>query len=117
MKPEKINQLIAEHCPEKFGVHKESGEVFRWLDEEGIHIETIDFCSDLNAIMEAVKEVILGDMDLEQAFVDSLNASLDARADDDSGPVIYLMEMAMITADPGEFCEAFLRAVKKWEDE
>lgn len=74
-----------------------------------------DYLKDLNAIIGAVKEVILGDVDLERAFIKNLNAILERRADDDAGLVICEYEMAQITAAPDEFCEAFLQTLGQWK--
>ena len=76
-----------------------------------------EYCTDLNAIIGAVKDVILGDADLERAFIKHLNAILERRADDDAGPVVCEYEMAQITAEPREFCEAFLRTKGLWKND
>lgn len=131
MKPEKINQLIAEHCGfEKLNPHywKKNGRIYGLVEEQedhescggigGGYVPAIPkYCNDLNAIAGAIKEVILGNADLERAFIKHLNAILDRRADDEAGPVICEYEMAQITADAEEFCEALLRTVGKWEEE
>ena len=74
-----------------------------------------DYLKDRNAIVEAIKQAILGNVNLEKAFLEHLNVLLDARADDETGPVICEYEMAAITAGPNEFCEAFLLALGKWK--
>ena len=74
-----------------------------------------DYLKDLNAIIVAIRERILGDADLERAFIKHLNSIIDRRADADDGPVICEYEMAQITAAPDEFCEAFLQTLKKWK--
>jgi hypothetical protein len=73
------------------------------------------YCGDLNAIMGAIKEVILGDADLEEAFLAHLHAILKTRENDDDGPVVFEYELALITASPDEFCEAFLMARGLWK--
>ena len=75
-----------------------------------------DYLNDLNATVELIKKAILGNAELERAFIKNLNAILDRRADDDAGLVIYEYEMAQITAAPDEFCEALLKTLGLWEE-
>jgi len=83
----------------------------QYMEREGL---LPDYLNNLNAIIGAVREIILGNSDLERAFVKNLNAILERRADDEAGPAICEYEMAQITAAPDEFCEAFLKALAKW---
>lgn len=74
---------------------------------------TPDYLHDLNAIQAAIKDKIEGYVDLEELFMKRLGEILDRRADDECR-CICLMEVAYITCDASEYCEAFLFAIGKW---
>lgn len=122
MKPEAQRIAIAEACgwTHKKSRSKSLGEYSVWMNEKlGIQYSSHcpDYLHDLNSIIGAIKDVILGNVDLEKAFVKHLNAILDRRADDDAGPVVCEYEMAQITAGADEFCEALLKTLGRWVEE
>lgn len=114
MKPEAQRIAIAEAC----GWRRCETGTECWIAPDGNHSTNgrttlPDYLSDLNAIMAAIRDIILGNEELEKRFLTELGTILDRRADDET-TLIFEMEMAQITASADELSEALLRTIGKW---
>lgn len=103
MKPERINQVIAEHCGWKFrNCDDGSGGWLHKLDGKPNFNNLIpNYCADLNAMHDAENFVT---KELRYHYIDILGES-------------FKDSWEFCTATASQRAEAFLKTIGKWEEE
>jgi len=126
MKPERINEVIAEHCgwvvryrnttigrervvfgPDSKTAFSESYRVKRPEESFGTH-ELPDYYHDLNAIHEAVKHLSKNEGEYQPGGFGLYLAALEEVCDYDLD--------AQIEATAAQRAEAFVKAINRWEE-